>query len=91
MKILKLFLFKIINKINIWNYNILQQNLTKNSHNKTLIVIRKDILYSELDAFTEEMQAIYLHTHHGVITIATAHQPPRRPYLLKADCLRLFQ
>ena len=70
---------------------MIQQNLTNQLHDGTLIAIRKDIFYTEFDSFNEDMLAINIHTHRGVITIATAYQPPRRPYLLREDFTRLFR
>ena len=78
-------------KIKIWNYNTIQQNQLNQIHDGTLIAIRKDLNFIELDSFTEEMIAINIPTTRGIITIATAYQPPRRPYLLREDFSKLFR
>ena len=79
------------NKIKFWNYNTIQQNHSNELHDGTLIAIRKDLIYTEDKTFIEEMLAINIHTHRGIITIATAYQPPRRPHLLRADFTTLFR
>ena len=78
-------------KIDFWNYNTIQQNKTNTMHDGTLIAIRKDIFYTELEPFVEEMLAVNIHTHRGIITISTGYQPPRRPRLLRTDFTTLFK
>ena len=79
------------NKVKLWNYNIIQQNQSNEHHDGTLIAIKKGIYFTELEEFTEEMLAINIHSKRGKITIATAYQPPRRPYLLREDFSKLFR
>ena len=78
-------------RITIWNYNILQQNQANEVHDGTLIAVRKDITFIEMDTFSEEMLAINVPTPRGMLTIATAYQPPRRPHLLREDFTKLFR
>ena len=78
-------------KIKICIYNILQQNHTNKQHDGTVIAVRKDIIFTEMDTFSEEMLAINIPTPRETITIATAYQPPRRPRLLREDFAKLFR
>ena len=78
-------------KIKIWNYTVIQQNVANELNDGTLIAIKKDLTYSIIEPFTEEILAINIHTTRGIITIGTAYQPPRRPYLLRTDFTRLFR
>lgn len=78
-------------RLKIWNYNVVQQNKTNQMHDGCAIAIRKNLTYRSHDDFDEEMLAIDIATSKGKIRIATAYQPPRRPYILRTDFRKLFQ
>ena len=58
---------------------------------RNLLFLKNQINFIELDIFTEEIIAINILTTRGTITIATAYQPSRRPYLLREDFSKLFR
>lgn len=78
-------------RIRIYNYNVIQKNVTEEEHAGVAIAVKKTIKYKPIDDNREDILGIQIETTRGPLNILTHYSPPRRPYLPMGEIRRQMQ